>query len=42
MKCKDYTPPEFTKEETAEALARVDDEPTILEWIAELPNAPEK
>jgi hypothetical protein len=42
MKCKDYTPPDFTKEQTAEALAHLDNKPSILDVIAELENAREK
>jgi|ERR1017187_9844225 hypothetical protein len=42
LKCKDYSPPDFTEEETAAALAHVDDKPTILELIAELQNTPKK
>lgn len=40
LKCKDYTPPPTITNE--EALAYVDEKPTIQEFIAELQNAPEK
>jgi hypothetical protein len=42
LKCKDYVPPVISKEDQEKALAKLDNEPSILDLIAELEGAGEK